>query len=60
MGINMGKEKWLPDKEYLRDHRSEGRKWLTNIKYFWLSPKISWSLVFCIDKMCVQFQNVWA
>ena len=27
--------------EYVRDHRCEGTKWLTNVKELWLSPNTS-------------------
>ena len=31
------------------DHRCEGKIWLTNVKYLWLLPNTSWTLVSCID-----------
>ena len=33
--------------------------WLTILKYLWLSPNISWALIFCIHTCVYNFKSYW-
>ena len=61
---------WLTDKEYLRDHRCEGRnmaykckifEWETSIhiKYLSLSLKPLWAIVICMYTCVYNFKRYW-
>ena len=47
------KQVWLLNEEYLGDQNLKEQIQLTNVEYLWLSHKMSWTLVFCVDThMC--------